>query len=203
MFSSDDSPFELTNLFTFVIEIGLGILIAIIVFLYSKQLNDKLENEKKTQREIYLNSVKKCLSDIWKKCTLIILNLDHHNLPEDLRGSKIDEITADVINTNKIQISLALQQLNTLTVLLAPLPLTEPELLTSLLKFQKESMDNVFQTGRLRASQPWSTMIVELDRIVKKFFPTSIEEFSIKELQHILPEEFKKEIMQGRKGNQL
>lgn len=130
-------------------------------------------------------------------------NLDHHNLPEDLRGSKIDEITADVINTNKIQISLALQQLNTLTVLLAPLPLTEPELLTSLLKFQKESMDNVFQTGRLRASQPWSTMIVELDRIVKKFFPTSIEEFSIKELQHILPEEFKKEIMQGRKGNQL
>jgi hypothetical protein len=39
-------------------------------------------------------------------------------------------------------------------------------------------MDNVFQTGRLRASQPWSTMIVELDRIVKKFFPTSIEEFN-------------------------
>jgi hypothetical protein len=133
------------------------------------------------------------------KCKLIVLNLNHHKLPEDLRGSKIDEITADIINMNKIQISLALQQLNTLTVLLAPLPLSKPEMLTSLLKFQKESMDNVFQTGILRASHPWSTMIVEIDRIVKKFFPASIEEFSIKELEQILPEEFKNEIIQGRK----
>jgi hypothetical protein len=78
-------------------------------------------------------------------------------------------------------------------------PLREPDLLTSLLKFQKESMDNVLQTGILRAPHPWSIMIIGIDRIVKKYFPTSIEEFKINELEQILQEEFRNEIIQGRK----
>jgi hypothetical protein len=130
MFSSDESLFELTNFFTFVIEIGLGILIAIIIFQYSKfqqsqsdktlegikQVNDRLETEKKTQRETYQKQVTNCLSEIWKKCTLIVLNLNHHKLPENVSLTEIDKITADIIHMNKIQINLALQELNTLTV---------------------------------------------------------------------------------------
>jgi len=133
------------------------------------------------------------------KCTLLILNLDLHKLPENVTFTKLDKITADIINMNKIQIDLGLRQLNTLTVLLAPLPLSDPEMLTLLLTFQNESMDKVSQTGILRDPYLWSRMIVEIDRIVKKYFLASIEEFKTKELEMLLPEEFKKEIMQGRK----
>jgi hypothetical protein len=51
MFSSDASHLELTNVFTFAIEIGLGIFIAMVLFL-SKQVSDRLDSDKKAQREI-------------------------------------------------------------------------------------------------------------------------------------------------------
>jgi len=204
MFSSEASHLELTNVFTFAIEIGLGIFVAMVLFLYSKQVNDRLESDKKAQREIYLKAVITCLSDIWMKCKLLILNLNLHNLPEVLTEEvltniKLEGPIVDAINTNKLQIDLGLRQLNTLTVLLSPLPIGNPELLTSLLVFENKSMKRVHETGTLREFHPWSRMIVEIDSIVKKYFPTSIEEFRTNDLERVLEEEFKKEIMEGMK----
>ena len=84
MFASDTSLFELTNFFTFVIEIGIGIFISIMIFRYSKfeqsrsdnilndikAVHDSLDKERESRKETYQKSLIQCFSDIWVKCTL-------------------------------------------------------------------------------------------------------------------------------------
>ena len=131
---------------------------------------------------------------------LIMLNLDIIGANEDLRNNpkvfENNKEVADVIQMNKIQMSLNLQELHTLIILLAPD--IDPTMITILIKFQKESMDNILQTGILRAPLPWSTIIIGIDRIIKKYFLPSIGEFKIKELKNLIAEEYKNELKQGR-----
>jgi hypothetical protein len=155
MFASDASLFELTNVFTFVIEIGIGIFISIMIFRYSrfeqnrsdnilsgiKGVHDSLENERSSRKETYQKSLISCFSDIWIKLTLIKLNLDHYGANEDRRNNpKVFENkpeVAEVLQMNKMQLIFDLQELNTLIVLLAPD--MDSIMITTFLKFHKES----------------------------------------------------------------
>ena len=211
---TSDSAEDLTNVFTFTIEIGIAVFISIVIFQYSmfqqsrsdnilnglKEVQETLESERTIRKETFQKSLIKCFLSIWMKCTLIKLNLSHYGVSEDLRNKPTfleeNKVVADVIQMNKIQMSLDLQQLQTLIDLLGSD--MDSKMITKLLDFQKQSMDNIMQTGVVRANLPWSAMIVGIDRIVKEYFPKSLWEFKLNELEYLLPPEYKEEIMQGR-----
>ena len=122
VFASDKSLYELTNVFTFAIEIGFAVFISIVIFQYSrfqqsesdrilkrlKSVQERLESERAIRKEIYQKSLINCFSSIWMKCTLIKLNLDLHGASEDLRIKPTDDVEykmlVDMIEMNKTQL---------------------------------------------------------------------------------------------------
>ncbi len=137
MVTLDGNLTDLTNVFTFAIEIGIGVFISTVIFLYSKhqqnrselilknikEVNDDLQKERTIKTEIYQKALLGCFSDIWQKCKLIMMNLDLYHAGEDLRKDPTilekNKALADIITMNKIQLSLDLQELDTLALLSA------------------------------------------------------------------------------------
>lgn len=86
---TSDSAEDLTNVFTFTIEIGIAVFISIVIFQYSmfqqsrsdnilnglKAVQETLESERTIRKETFQKSLIKCFLSIWMKCTLIKLNL--------------------------------------------------------------------------------------------------------------------------------
>jgi hypothetical protein len=143
----------------------------------------------------YVGTIIECLKDVWKKTTLILLNLDLNKLAENAETIPVQGVR-DIVQTYKMQILLSLDQLNNLAVLSSSV--IDSTIVTSLLELKQQLHDNVIQTGMFRASRPWSAAIWRIDIFVKKYFPNRIQEFQINNIRKLLPDDMKESVEQGR-----
>jgi len=200
---------DLTNGITIAVEIGIGLFIAMAVFLHSenqqnkthellsdvKSISDKLELQRIRMHETFRKAILDCLMEIWKKNKLILLNLRTHGYGEVVEPTNV-KFLDDIVQTYKTQLLLYLQQLTILTVLSSSV--LESELIASLLELRQEIEDNSIQTGMFRARNPWTAIFWRIDGFVKKYFPSDIGKFDIKDCRTLLEEKMKREIESGR-----
>lgn len=200
---------DLTNGVTITIEIGIGLFIAVAVFLHSKyqqnraeklllnlkSINENLEKQRTTMREMYRKTILNCLREIWKKDKLILLNLRTHAYDEIVEPVR-EKFLNDIIQTYKTQLLLYLQQLDSLAILSSSV--LESDLIASLLELRQEIEDNAVQTGMFRATNPWSAILWRIDKFVKTYFQSNIQDFDTDDIDTFLEKDMKKDIDAGR-----
>jgi hypothetical protein len=164
-----------------------------------KLVSDKLELQRTTMRETFEKTILHCLKEIWKKDKLILLNLRTHGYDEIVEPVN-EKFLDDIVQTYKTQLLLNLQQLDSLAILSSHV--LDSELITSLLELRQEVEDNVLQTGMFRGRSPWSAIFWRIDRFVKSYFESNIQEFDIKDIVTLLDRDMKKDIEANRRKQQ-